>query len=274
MTVTQNAENISTGLLKVMERAKDPQLVFTSLAHLLNEEALTRAFHRIRKDAAVGVDGVTKEQYETELESNIRGLHQRLRKMEWRHQPIRRVHIPKEKGKTRPIGISTLEDKVVQGALREILEAVYEPLFHDNSYGFRKGRGARDALRGLNEKLIDGKTSWILELDVQSYFDSIARKLLNEVLRERVADGSLLRLIGKCLHVGVLDGEEYSEPEEGTAQGSVLSPMLGNIYLHHVLDVNRRSQRSRMNWKRFTDLLRSYPLPKARVRVQFWQTAS
>ena len=136
MTVTQNAENISTGLLKVMERAKDPQLVFTSLAHLLNEDALTRAFHRIRKDAAVGVDGVTKEQYERELENNIRGLHQRLRKMGWRHQPIRRVHIPKEKGKTRPIGISTLEDKIVQGALREVLEAVYEPLFHDNSYGF------------------------------------------------------------------------------------------------------------------------------------------
>jgi len=237
MAATQSAENISTGLLKVMERAKDPQLVFTSLAHLLNEDALTRAFHRIRKDAAVGVDGVTKEQYEAKLESNIQGLHQRLRKMEWRHQPIRRVHIPKEKGKTRPIGISTLEDKVVQGALGEILGAIYEPLFHDNSYGFRRGRSAHDALRALHEVLYGGTTNWILELDVQSYFDSIDRKLLNEVLRERVTDGSLLRLIGKCLHVGVLDGEEYSEPEEGTTQGSVLSPMLGNIYLHHVLDV-------------------------------------
>jgi group II intron reverse transcriptase/maturase len=237
MAATQIAENMSPGLLKVVERAKDPKLVFLSLAHLLDEAALARAFHRIRKDAAVGVDGITKEQYEQERESNIRGLHQRLRKMEWRHQPIRRVHIPKEKGKTRPIGISALEDKIVQGALREILEAVYEPLFHDGSYGFRRGRGARDALRALDKVLYNGKAQWILELDVQSYFDSIDRKKLMEVLRERVVDGSLLRLIGKCLHVGVLDGEEYTEPEEGTTQGSVLSPMLGNIYLHHVLDV-------------------------------------
>jgi group II intron reverse transcriptase/maturase len=237
MTATQMAENMSAEQLKVMERARDPQLVFLSLAHLVDEAALTRAFHRIRKGAAVGVDGITKEQYGQELESNVRNLHQRLRMMRWRHQPIRRVYIPKENGKSRPIGISTLEDKIVQGALREILELIYEPLFKDYSYGFRKGRRAHDALRALNKVLYRGEGNFILELDVQSYFDSINREMLKEMLRERVVDGSLHRLIGKCLHVGVLEGEEYSEPEEGTTQGSVLSPILGNIYLHHVLDV-------------------------------------
>lgn len=237
MAATSMAETMSPELLRVMERAKDPQFVFLSLAHLVDEAALTRAFHRIRKDAAVGVDGITKEQYGQELESNIRNLHRGLRTMRWRHQPILRVHIPKEKGKSRPIGISALEDKVVQEALREVLEAIYEPIFHNCSYGFRKGRGAHDALRALNQVLYRGEGNWILELDVQSYFDSIVRRMLKEMLRERVVDGSLLRLIGKCLHVGVLDGEEYFEPGEGTVQGSVLSPVLGNIYLHHVLDV-------------------------------------
>lgn len=237
MTATSMAETMSPERIKVMERAKDPRFRFLSLAHLLDEAALVRAFHRLRKDAAVGVDGITKEQYGQTLESNVRDLHGRLKTMRWRHQPIRRVHIPKEKGKSRPIGISALEDKVVQGALCELLELIYEPLFYEHSYGFRKGRSAHDALRSLNGVLYRGEGNWILELDVQSYFDSIDRAKLKEMLQERVVDGSLLRLIGKCLHVGILDGETYFEPGEGTAQGSVLSPILGNIYLHHVLDV-------------------------------------
>ena len=237
MTATSMAETMSPERLKVMERAKDPRFRFLSLAHLIDEATLVRAFHRIRKDAAVGVDGITKEQYGQELESNILDLHKRLRTMQWRHQPIRRVHIPKEKGQSRPIGISSLEDKIVQGALHELLEAIYEPLFKDFSYGFRKKRSAHDALRALNGVLHRGEGNWVLELDVQSYFDSIDRTKLTEMLQDRVVDGSLLRLIGKCLHVGILDGEEYFEPGEGTAQGSVLSPILGNIYLHHVLDV-------------------------------------
>jgi RNA-directed DNA polymerase len=237
MTATSMAEIMSPERLKVMERAKDPRFRFLSLAHLINEAALARAFQRIRKDAAVGVDGITKEQYGQKLESNIRDLHKRLKTMQWRHQPIRRVHIPKDKGQSRPIGISSLEDKVVQGALYELLEAIYEPLFKDVSHGFRRGRSAHDALRALNGVLYKGGGNWILELDVQSYFDSIDRTRLKEMLQERVVDGTLLRLIGKCLHVGVLDGETYFVPGEGAAQGSVLSPMLGNIYLHHVLDV-------------------------------------
>lgn len=236
MPATSIADDKSPELLKVVERAKDPKFTFLALAHLIDEVALTRAYHRLRADAAVGIDGITKEQYGQELERNIRDLHERLRMKRWRHKPIRRIHIPKENGKSRPIGISSTEDKIVQEVLRELLEAIYGPIFHDCSYGFRRGRSAHDALRSLNGVLFRGEVSWILEIDVESFFDSVDRKMLIGMLQERVVDGSLKRLVGKCLHVGVLDGDEYTESEEGTVQGSVLSPVLGNIYLHHVLD--------------------------------------
>jgi RNA-directed DNA polymerase len=237
MATTQIAGGISPGLLKVVERAKrDPEVQFLSLAHLIDEDALTRAYHRLRKNATAGADGITKEAYGQQLEQNVRDLHRRLREKRWRHQPIRRVYIPKDRGQ-RPIGISTVEDKIVQGAICEVLEAVYEPIFEDCSYGFRPGRSAHDALRALNGALYRGEVNWILEADIKAFFDSVCRKVLSEMLRARVGDGSLLRLIGKCLHVGILDGAEYSEPERGTVQGSALSPLLGNILMHYVLDV-------------------------------------
>ena len=229
---------MSPGLLKVAERAKrDPDARFNSLAHLVDEAALGRAFTRIRKDAAVGVDGITKEQYGQQLEESLRGLHERLKSMRYRHQPIRRVHIPKAKGKTRPIGISSLEDKIVQGALREVLEAVYEQDFLECSYGFRPNRSAHEALRAVNQMVSHEGITVILEADIQAFFDSIDRKKLMEMLQIRVADPPLLRLIGKCLHVGVLDGQQFERPDEGTAQGSIISPMLGNVYLHYALDL-------------------------------------
>jgi RNA-directed DNA polymerase len=229
---------MSPGLLKVMERAKrEPEGRFHALAHLIDEPALERSYHRLHREAAVGVDGVTKEQYGQNLGGNLRGLLARLRSNGYRHQPIRRVHIPKGQGKTRPIGISTFEDKMVQDAVREVLEAIYEQDFLDCSYGFRPGRSAHDALRALNHGVLWGEVKWILEADIVSFFDSLDRNELKRMLQIRVADGALLRLIGKCLHVGVLDGTEYSEPDVGTTQGSVLSPLLGNIYLHYVLDV-------------------------------------
>lgn len=238
MATAQTVGDVSPGLMKVMERAKrDPKVRFTSLAHLLDEQALRRAYDRLRKDAAAGVDGITKEQYGQELEQNLRGLHGQMRTMSYRHQPIRRVDIPKDKGQRRPIGISCTADKVVQGALSEVLEAIYEPIFYDGSYGFRRGRSAHDAIRALNRELHEGEVNFILEADITSFFDSIDRAMLMEMLRERVIDGPFLRLVGKCLHVGVLAGEEFSVPDVGTVQGSVLSPILGNIYLHHVLDL-------------------------------------
>ena len=169
---------MSTSLLRVVERARrEPEGRFHSLAHLLDVPALERAFHRLRTDAAVGVDGVSKEQYGQALEANLEDLHGRLRTKRYRHQPLRRVHIPKGGGRTRPIGISAVEDKIVQGAVREVLEAVYEQDFLECSYGFRPGRGAHDAIRALNRAVYQGKVSWILEAD-ESFFDSLDRTRL------------------------------------------------------------------------------------------------
>lgn len=231
-------EAMSPGLVKVVERAqREPEGRFHTLAHLIDVPALERAYRRQRADAAVGVDGVTKEQYGQELEANLQSLHARLKAQRYRHQPIRRVHIPKGQGKTRPIGISAFEDKLVQDAVREVLEAIYEQDFLRGSYGFRPGRSAHDAVRSLDQIVHRGEVRWIFEADIVSFFDSLDRTELKKMLEVRVADGSLLRLIGKCLHVGVLDGEAYEEPELGTVQGSVLSPLLGNVYLHYVLDL-------------------------------------
>jgi len=238
MTDASTSGTMSPGLLKVVERARrEPAGRFHSLAHLIDVAALRRAYERQRKNAAVGVDGTTKEEYGRDLEARLEDLHRRLRSKQYRHQPIRRVHIPKGQGKTRPIGISAFEDKLVQDALREVLEAIYEQDFLECSYGFRPGRGAHDAVRALDEIVHRGEVHWILEADIVSFFDSVDRTALAGMLQKRVADGSLLRLIAKCLHVGVLDGEEFIHPEVGTAQGSVLSPMLGNVCLHYALDL-------------------------------------
>jgi len=238
MANASTLENVSPELLRVVERAqREPEGRFHSLAHLIDVPALERAYRRTRKDAAVGVDGVTKEQYGQDLERNLQDLHGRMKAKRYRHQPIRRVHIPKEGGKTRPIGVSAFEDKLVQDAVREVLEAIYEQDFLDCSYGFRPKRSAHDAIRTLDRIVHRGEVSWILEADIVSFFDSLDRKKLKEMLGVRVADGSLLRLIGKCLHVGVLEGVELSTSETGTAQGSVLSPLLGNVYLHYALDL-------------------------------------
>lgn len=238
MQRTMISKNMSSGLQRVAARAKQhPGERQRSLAHHINVDAMRRVYEGMRKKAAVGVDGVTWEAYGTNLEANLQDLHERLRTMRYRHQPIRRVHIPKEDGSTRPIGVSTVEDKIVQGALYEVLEAVYEQDFLDCSHGFRRGRKAHDALRALDRAVMAGAANVILEFDVRSFFDSVVRPMLKEMLQTRIDDRSLMRLIGKCLHVGILDGARFEEPDEGTVQGSALSPLLGNIYLHHVLDL-------------------------------------
>lgn len=238
MTQTLNWEPMSPELMKVAKRAKqEPLARFHSLAHLIDVAALERAFRKMRADAATGVDGITKETYGLRLEENLRDLHMRLREKRYRHQPIRRVEIRKEDGGTRPLGISAFEDKLVQDAIREVLAAVYEQDFLPCSCGYRPGISAHDAIRALDRTAMKGGANWVLEADIRSFFDSVPHQRLLELIRMRVPDGALLRLIGKCLRVGVLEGEVLTSSDMGTPQGSVLSPLLANIYLHHALDL-------------------------------------
>ncbi len=228
---------MSPGLARVAEAAQRNPGRLLSLAHHIDVDALRRAYNRIRSKSAVGVDGVTKQEYGEDLERNLRDLHERLKSMRYRHQPILRAYIDKEGGKKRPIGISSIEDKIVQDSLRELLESIYEQDFLPCSHGFRPGRSAHDALRALDNAVNHRGAKWVLEVDIVSFFDRIDRKKLKELLQRRCADKSLLRLIGKCLHVGILEDGGIVTPETGTTQGSTFSPLLANVYLHHALDL-------------------------------------
>src|SRR5499427_4220401 len=196
-----------TDINRIAELAKeDPQRQFFSIAHLITVKKMYEAFRSLRKDASAGIDGVTYEQYEANAEENIRKLHQRLKEGKYRAQPLRRVYIPKEDGRQqRPISIPALEDKIVQKAVVDLLNAIYEQDFLDCSYGFRPGRGQHQALEEVGRVLCTRPMGWVLEIDIRSYFDSIVRPTLVEMIEKRVADGSVLRLIWKWIKVGVIE---------------------------------------------------------------------
>src|SRR3989441_13209929 len=228
---------MSTELDRLSELAKeDPKRQFFSIAHLITPEALYAAFGSLRKDASAGVDGVTYEEHQKDAERNIQELYQRLKNGKYQAQPLRRVYIPKENGKQRPISIPALEDKIVQKAMVEILNAIYEQDFLDCSYGFRPGRGQHQALDEVGRVICTRPTGWVLEIDVTAYFDSIVRDQLIEMIEQLVSDGSVLRLIRKMIQVGVIEVGRLLVSERGTGQGQTISPLLANIYLHHVLD--------------------------------------
>src|SRR6201998_49890 len=228
---------MSTKIDRLSELAKeDRKGRFFSIAHLITPEAMYAAFRSLRKDASAGVDGVSYEEYEKDAEGNIRKLHERLKGGKYQAQPLRRVYIPKENGKQRPISIPALEDKIVQKAMVEILNAIYEQDFLDCSYGFRPGGGQHQALDEVGRVICTRPAGWILELDITAYFDSIVRKQLMEMIEERVRDRSVLRLIRKWIQVGVIEDGRLLVSETGTGQGQTISPLLANIYLHHVLD--------------------------------------
>jgi group II intron reverse transcriptase/maturase len=198
--------------------------------------ALYAAFRGLRKKASAGVDGVTHEEYERDVAGNLQTLHERLKDGKYQAQPLRRVYIPKENGKQRPISIPALEDKIVQKAMVEILNAIYEQDFLDCSYGFRPGRGQHQALDEVRRVIFTRTTEWILEIDITAYFDSIVRTQLMEMIEKRVRDGSVLRLLRKWIQVGVIEDGRLLVSETGTGQGQTISPLLANIYLHYVLD--------------------------------------
>ena len=228
---------MSTDIDRLTELAKeDPKRQFFSIAHLITPEKMSAAFRNLRKDASAGVDGVTYEEYERGAEGNIRQLHRRLKEGKYQAQPLRRVYIPKENGKLRPISIPALEDKILQKVVVELLNAIYEQDFLDCSYGFRPGRGQQQALDEVGRVIRTRPTGWILELDIQAYFDSMVREQLMEMIEKRVNDGSVLRLIRKWIKIGVIDKGQLLVSETGTGQGQPISPLLANIYLHFILD--------------------------------------
>ena len=236
MGSTQRLETMSTELQRISELAKqDRTLQFTSLAHLLTAEMLGEAYRRLRKDASPGVDGLTAQEYEQDLAGNLQDLHRRLWEGRYRAQPVRRVYIEQE-GKRRPLGIPALEDKIIQRAVVSILDAIYEQDFLPCSYGYRPGRGPQDALDAVFRAIVGGKVSCVLEVDIKGYFQNIVHEHLMTFLQRRVKDSSLLRLIGKWLHAGVLEGGRLLPTTKGTSQGAVVSPVLANVYLHYVLD--------------------------------------
>jgi len=239
MAETLNSGPVSTRLQRIAESASaHPDRIFYSIHHAIDLDLLREAYRRTRKSGAPGIDGETAAEYASQLEVRLESLLHRLRSGTYRAPPVRRAHIPKGDGsKTRPIGVPTFEDKVLQRAVAMVLEAIYEQDFHPGSYGFRPNRSAHQALQSVWESTMAMGGSWVVEADIESFFDSMDHGHLKSFLDRRVTDGVLRRAIHKWLRAGVLEGGVVTHPERGTPQGGVISPLLANVYLHEVLDV-------------------------------------
>ncbi|MFQ5938086.1 MAG: group II intron reverse transcriptase/maturase [Acidiferrobacterales bacterium] len=228
----------SRGLAGVREAArKDSTLKFTALLHHVNKDCLAESFFNLKKTAAVGVDEVTWQEYERDLEANLAGLHDRIHRGAYRAKPSRRVWIPKADGRQRPIGIASLADKIVQLAVLWVLQSIYEEDFLGFSYGFRPGRSQHRALDALSVAITSKRVNWILECDIEGFYDAIDHQWLIKFLEHRIADRRILRLVRKWLRAGVSEEGEWSETTVGSPQGSVISPFFSNVYLHYVFDL-------------------------------------
>jgi RNA-directed DNA polymerase len=233
----QDGEGALTYLSWIGKRAKEkPEEQFTNLLSHVKAPLLEEAYRRLQKRAATGIDGVTWEEYGRGLQARLRDLQDRVHRGSYHPQPVRRVHIPKGDGGTRPIGIPALEDKVVQQAARMVLEPIYEAMFVGFSYGFRPGRSPHDALDALAE-VIARKVSWVLDADIRSFFDTIDHGWMQKFLEHRIGDRRMVRLLMKWMHAGVMEEGELHAVEAGTPQGGIISPLLANIYLHYVIDL-------------------------------------
>lgn len=234
---TSGLNDISTRQQKIAQLTRQsPSMIWTTLAHHIDIEWLREAYRRVRKDRAPGVDGITMCEYEVDLETHLSELLTRFKTGAYRAPPLRRAYIAKGDGTKRAIGIPTLEDKILQRAVLMVLEPIYEQVFLDCSYGYRPGRAAHAALEVLWKHLMDMGGGWVIELDIQSFFDTVSRDHLRDFLDQRVRDGVIRRVIGKWLNAGVMEDGAMSHPQEGTPQGTVISPLLSNLYLHEVLD--------------------------------------
>jgi len=237
--VHRNEESVNTKLHCIAEKAsKDKRCQFTSLFHLMNKALLLECFSQLKGSAASGIDKVTKEKYEINLDINLENLVKRLHEMSYKPQPVLRVFIPKPGShKQRPLGIPTLEDKLVQAGLVKILQAIYEQDFIDDSYGFRPSRGCHDALRALSQTVEGESIHYIVEADIKGFFDNVDQEQLIAFISHRIADKRMLRYIKRFLKVGISEDGKYRASEKGTPQGGVISPLLANIYLHYTLDL-------------------------------------
>jgi RNA-directed DNA polymerase len=243
---TQGRVSLPAGLARVNEAARRScKTQFTALLHHIDVAALMRSFRRQRRRASAGVDGITVEEYEHNLEENLRSLCDRFHSGRYRPQCVRRVNIPKPDRGYRPIGVPVLEDKIAQGAIAEALSAVYEVDFLGFSYGFRPGRSPHQALKALERAMITRKVNWVLDADIRSFFDSVDHEWLLDMIAHRIADPRILRLISRWLQAGILESGEWYETLEGTPQGAGISPLLANIFLHYVLDLWVAQWRSR-----------------------------
>ena len=234
----QNRERVTQGLDRVREAARQRKKErFTALLHHVNPDTLRTAFHALKRKAAPGVDGVTWDDYEADLEPRLADLHARIHRGAYRPQPARRTYIPKADGRRRPLAIAALEDKIVQGAVVMVPNAIYEEDFLGFSYGFRPGRGPHDALDALAVGIASRKVNWIVDADIRSFFDLVSQEWLVRFVEHRVGDKRIVRLIRKWLKAGVLEDGTVTVSDRGTGQGSVISPLLANIYLHYVHDL-------------------------------------
>jgi len=234
---TQGRARVTQALDRVRRAARQWKKQFTALLHHMNVDLLRTAFYALKRKAAPGVDGVTWEHYEADLELRLEGLHRRVHRGAYRPQPSRRTYIPKADGKQRPLAIAALEDKIVQGATVMLLNAIYEGDFCGFSYGFRPGRGPHDALDALSTAIKIKKVNWILDADIQNFFGAVSQEWLVRLLEQRIGDKRIIRLIQKWLKAGILEDGVVTVDDRGTGQGSVISPLLANIYLHHCFDL-------------------------------------
>ena len=234
-----NREMVATKLQRIAEKARrESGCRFTSLFHLMNVEMLRECFRQLRKDAAAGIDKVTKKEYGANLEKNLTALVEKLHRMSYIPLPVRRVYIPKPgSSKERPLGIPALEDKLVQAGLARILSAIYEQDFIDDSYGFRPGRGCHDALRALSDEVEGGRIHYIVDADIKGFFDNVDHEWLMKFLGHRIADKRVLRYVKRFLKAGIMEEGAVSASDKGTPQGGIVSPILANIYLHYSLDL-------------------------------------
>src|ERR1700678_3776234 len=236
---TPSREDALSALERVRQAAsKDKKLRFTALLHHIYDlEALRKAYLRLKKEAAPGVDGETWRHYGEALEDNLQDLSHRLKRGAYRAKPVRRAYIDKNDGRKRPLGVPVLEDKIVQRATVEVLNAIYETDFLGFSYGFRPGRSQHQALDALYTGLLTRKVNWVLDVDIRGFFDSINHEWLVKFIEHRIADQRMVRLIQKWLKAGVSEDGRWSETRVGTPQGAVVSPLLANVYLHYVFDL-------------------------------------